>query len=372
MTSPPTNADLDAWSSLQLESGFSPSTPIIDPHHHLFPPSRKPTAAFDAKRHESFGRASTSSGYLREDMERDAAHVRVVATVHVETRSGRGPEVALAESRFVKSVFDQNPKSDLTRGVVCAMDLTMDRGGIEKHVEEHLMVFRGSKQRLCGVRCQIANHDEYVSPALPGKAMLCVEGARVVGELGLTVDVWLYHTQILNMVGLCAAAPNTMFVCDHCAMPLRAFEDQVFEAWYKDMAVLGKRQNVVLKLGGLGMHCVGFTEERALSSNEMLQKFERYFDALVSLFGPDRCMLESNFPMDKACGSYKCFWNACKKFCLRFPPITRRKLLFESANQIYKLDMPVPHVSLYDYDENGNLLYEDDLRAKDSPKQTKL
>ena len=97
------------------------------------------------------------------------------------------------------------------------------------------------------------------------------------------------------------------------------------------------------------MHIFGMASESPLTSNELVHRCERWFKQVFLLFGEDRVFFESNFPMDKATSSYVSFWNAAKKMAFAFSdsPLTRRKLLFENANKVYRLQQPLPELKLY-------------------------
>ena len=165
---------------------------------------------------------------------------------------------------------------------------------------------------LSGVRFPIA-HDEMdeVISAAPKRVVYhprVIENARLVGRMGLSVDIWLYHTQLDDLCYLASQAPDTIFVCDHVAMPIRfgfraASLDQVFSEWKSGMAKLSECANVRIKFGGLCMFVSGFCKDEPLSSTELAQETQPWFDEVIRLF-PARVLFESNWPMDKAGVSY--------------------------------------------------------------------
>ena len=81
------------------------------------------------------------------------------------------------------------------------------------------------------------------------------------------------------------------------------------------MAALAECPNVMAKLGGLNMDINGFGwEERDLppTSAELVEATRRYFDYTIETFGVERCMFESNFPVDKLSCDYTVLWNSFK------------------------------------------------------------
>jgi predicted TIM-barrel fold metal-dependent hydrolase len=63
----------------------------------------------------------------------------------------------------------------------------------------------------------------------------------------------------------------------------------------------------------------------------------RYYLHTIQCFGPDRCMFESNFPIDRSSISYGSFWNAAKKIAATFDPKERDSMFFETAKRIYRI-----------------------------------
>ena len=92
----------------------------------------------------------------------------------------------------------------------------------------------------------------------------------------------------------------------------------MFADWRRNLAELSRRDNVVVKLGGMAMHLFGFDLDSAhraapASSEELAAAWRPYIEICIELFGADRCMFESNFPVDKRGVSYAVLWNAFKR-----------------------------------------------------------
>jgi predicted TIM-barrel fold metal-dependent hydrolase len=102
------------------------------------------------------------------------------------------------------------------------------------------------------------------------------------------------------------AFPQTTIILNHVGGPLGIgpYSDkkqETFAAWQAGVAELGKCQNVVVKLGGLGMLFGMFdfyTRETPPSSEELARAYKPYIETCIAAFGPDRGMFESNFPPD--------------------------------------------------------------------------
>ena len=116
--------------------------------------------------------------------------------------------------------------------------------------------------------------------------------------------------------------------------------DQVFAAWKQGIADLATCPNVVIKLGGLGMTRCGFGwHERPAppTSMELAETMGPYYLWCIEQFGVNRCMFESNFPVDKVSYSYHVMWNAFKRITRDFSPTERAALFHDTAVRAYRM-----------------------------------
>lgn len=132
-------------------------------------------------------------------------------------------------------------------------------------------------------------------------------------------------------------------VLDHFGTPLgvgpyESEREAIFEQWKVDLAAIAECENVVLKLGGLAMPDNGFgwhTAAKPPTSDEFLAVQSRYYLHGIEVFGPQRCMFESNFPVDRFSLSYGVFWNACKKLTADFSADERAAMFAGTAERVY-------------------------------------
>jgi predicted TIM-barrel fold metal-dependent hydrolase len=107
------------------------------------------------------------------------------------------------------------------------------------------------------------------------------------------------------------------------------------------MAVLAKTcPNVVAKLGGLAMPDNGFgwsERDRPASSDEFVSAQARYYHHMIDCFGSDRCMFESNFPVDKRSISYNTLYNGLKKIATDYSLDIKDQLFYGTAARVYGL-----------------------------------
>jgi predicted TIM-barrel fold metal-dependent hydrolase len=112
--------------------------------------------------------------------------------------------------------------------------------------------------------------------------------------------------------------------------------------WKRGIAELSTCPNVVVKLGGLGMAGMGFGWHERPSpptSEELAKAWAPYYLFCIEKFGADRCMFESNFPVDKISCSYTVLWNAFKRIAQGFSASERAALFRSTAARAYRLDI---------------------------------
>ncbi len=207
--------------------------------------------------------------------------------------------------------------------------------------------------RFRGIRHSSA-WDDAIAPAtsvVPPPDLLhdpaFVRGLQRLGALGLTYDSWQYHPQLKDVLSVARAAPATSIVIDHVGGPLgcgpyRSHRDAVFRDWAADMKALAACPNVHVKLGGLAMPVNGFDyhdEVLPPTSTRLAEDWKPWMQTCIELFGPDRCMFESNFPPDKGQCSYQVIFNAFKRIAAPYSEAEKTALFAKTAADVYRLEL---------------------------------
>ena len=115
----------------------------------------------------------------------------------------------------------------------------------------------------------------------------------------------------------------------------------MFAAWKKSVAELAKCENVTMKLGGMMMRlaALDYMElERPPTSDELARHWRPYIEPCLELFGADRCMAESNFPVDKMGIGFAGLFNALKRIVAGCSPDERAAIFAGTARRVYRLD----------------------------------
>lgn len=326
------------WLAKTQEAPLDPDLEIIDAHHHLW----------DAPRPR----------YLLDEFLADAAGNNVVASIYVESRSmyrvgGPEEERALGETEFANGLAAMAASgvygpTRVCDGIIGYVDLRLGEAArplLEKHQQL-------SGRRFVGVRNLTAHHpDPEVSATSIDYAPDLMHqrgfqaGVRALGDLGLVFDAFVFHPQLEDIAVLAKACPDTIIVIDHLGCPVgvgpyRGQRVQVLAEWSASMSALARYPNLRVKLGGFAMRVMGFafeTHDAPPGSDELARSWQPYFDQLVKAFGAERCMFESNFPVDKGSCSYTILWNAYKKMAAALTPAEKRNIFAQTARNVYRL-----------------------------------
>jgi len=336
----------EAWLALTPEDPIEPELPICDPHHHLW--LNRPDA-----RDQYGGR------YLLEELLQDIkmGH-KIVQTVFIECRSmyrETGPQEMrpVGETEFVQDITAQSASGQygttaVAAGIVGFADLTLG-AAVAPVLEAHT---EAGRDRFRGIRHSVVWDASPEMTSLRGfspKGLLLDakfrEGFACLQKYNMSFEAWLYHPQLMELVDLARAFPDTTIILNHIGGllgvgPYAGRHDEVFQQWKQGIAALSICPNVVVKLGGLGMPRCGFGwYERATppNSTELAEAMVPYYRFCIEQFGVDRCMFESNFPVDKISYSYTVIWNAFKRICRDFSPEDRAALFHDTAVRVYRL-----------------------------------
>jgi L-fuconolactonase len=326
----------DAWLAQRDEEVIDPALPIIDPHHHLW----------DRDNH-----------YLFHDLLDDTGSGHNIrATVFIQCRSmyrADGPVELqpVGETEFVNGTAAMSASGHYGEmracaGIVGYADLRL--GARVRDVLEAHVAAGGSRFR--GIRFSTPwDKDVQLTPVRPPQGIMLDktwrEGFAQLAPMGMTYDSLLFHTQLGELTDLARAFPQTTIVLNHVGNPIglgpyASKRDEVFAAWRKSIDELAKCENVVVKVGGMGMRVFGFGFDKRSEpplSAELAETWKPYADVCLNAFGAKRAMFESNFPVDKISCSYKVIWNALKRLAAGASNDEKAALFHDTAARVYRL-----------------------------------
>jgi L-fuconolactonase len=329
------------WLALTQEPALEPELPICDPHHHFWDFR---TARIPYQR------------YLLSELiaDVDCGH-NVRSTVFIEARSmyrAAGPlemrpvgEVEFVQGLAAASASGLYGKCRAAAAIVGHADLKL--GDRVEPVLDALQA--ASPNRFKGIRHIVTwNADPRVESRETEGVLSTAEfraGAKVLARMGLSLDTICCWPQLPEMVAFARAAPDLAIVINHLGGlnrtgPFAGRDDEVLPAWKSGMAELAKCSNVVLKLGGHGMPRFGFDwhlRDKPIGSEELAASMAPLMDYCIEQFGPDRCMFESNFPVDKVSFSHPVLLNAFKRFSKSYSGAERAALFHDTAARAYRI-----------------------------------
>jgi predicted TIM-barrel fold metal-dependent hydrolase len=163
---------------------------------------------------------------------------------------------------------------------------------------------------------------------------------------GLTLfDALAYHTQLADVADLAQSFPDLGIVLVHLGMPLgygryTGKRDEVFSAWKTSMTQVAAHPNVSVKLGGMVIRLAAFdflSLEAPPDSLALAAHWRPYVETCIELFGVERCMFESNFPVDKLGTGYNALWNAFKRITSGASSSEKTSLYSGTARRVYRL-----------------------------------
>jgi predicted TIM-barrel fold metal-dependent hydrolase len=322
------------------EAILEPELPIVDSAHHLFD---RPALR-----------------YMTDDFLADvrAGH-RIVATVYVETLAFArpdGPELLrpLGEIEFANGVGAMSASGvygdcRLCAGIVGHADLRFG-AQVGELLDQSLA---RAPERFRGVR-QITIEDDSDAPFRyvtnrPARGIMKHPNFRAgfheVASRGLSFDAAVFHHQLDEVAELADAFPDVAIVLNHVgqamAMDLDATgRKMVFEKLRLSLKALGRRPNVTCKIGGLGLPFWGFGFEKRsdpVGYLELAEAWRPYVEAAIEAFGPERCMMESNYPPDGRAAGFVPLWNALKHIVRGASAEEKAALFHRTATRVYRL-----------------------------------
>ena len=328
------------WLAQVQEEIIDPQLPIIDPHHHLWNGDNQLAGSFP---------------YLIENLNEDtfSGH-NIVGTIFMECAQGyysNGEEKykPVGETEFVVNLIKASKKLLKTTniiGIIGYADLMLG-GEVKDVLDKHLLkgegLFKGIRHAAgWDKNPEIHNsHSNPIENIYYNKSFR--EGAEELIKLNLTFDAWHYHHQIKDLSDFAINYPELTIIHDHFGGPLgvgpyEGKKKEIFQKWKDDISLLSESKNVFAKLGGLAMPVNGWNfhkQDKPASSDQIIDLHQEYYLHTINCFGVDRCMFESNFPVDRRSVSYHVLWNAFKKMILDYPDEDKNKLFFKNAKDVY-------------------------------------
>jgi L-fuconolactonase len=347
-----------------IESILEPDLPIIDAHHHLW--VRTPAELAELDRAQDLMSRTLAptfhrhARYLLDEYLADIGtghNIRATVFVQVHTMYRKsGPEKmrSVGEVEFANGVAAMAASGAFGDTAVCAgivgnVDLRL--GDAAREVMEAQQQAGGMRYR--GIRTTTTYDDDPTIVGNFGSAPRLVLDSqfraafRHLEPLGLSYDAYLLEYQLADLIDLARAFPLTQIIVNHVGglFGLGRYSGRTaerFARWRDNLDSLARCPNVTVKLGGLGMPVCGFRASVAAvpaDSRQLAGEWRPYIETCIELFGANRCMFESNFPVDAATTTYPVLWNAFKRIVSGASSEEKNALFSGTAKRVYRIEL---------------------------------
>jgi L-fuconolactonase len=337
------HAPRDEWlARAEPEEALEPDLAIVDAHLHLW----------------HYG----GHRYLIEEYAQDIAESghKVEASVYVECSNmyrATGPEhlKPVGETEFVvgqaaMAASHKYTTSKVAQVIVGHANLLLGeqvREVLQAHVAAANGRFRGIRYRakwdadtgITGSEWNASGPGIYLRPEFGN-------GLDVLASMGLSFDASVYHPQLPDVVALARKHPQARIVIVHTSNPLghssyAGKQAENHARFLSDLRELATCPNVFMKLGGMVMHLIAFDylhDPAPPTSRRLAELWRPWIEPCIELFGPDRVMVEGNFPVDKMGISYRTVWNMFKHLTASCSADEKKAIFSGTARRFYRMD----------------------------------
>jgi predicted TIM-barrel fold metal-dependent hydrolase len=242
----------------------------------------------------------------------------VVKSVHVQC--GWSEPDPVGETQWLQSIADVH---GFPHGIVAYADLA--HSDVESVLSRHRLFqnVRGIRQILNWHRdprkTYLARPDLMRDPAW-------LRGFELLKRYGLSFDLQIYPSQMADAADLASRHPDQQIILNHTGMPVDR-DAQGVQLWREGMRLLSACENVSVKISGPAIGDQSWT----------IASIRPFILETIEMFGTDRVMLASNFPVDKLHRSFTEMYGAFETVLAPFSPQERHTMFYANAERVYDL-----------------------------------
>ena len=298
--------------------------PIVDAHHHLWDLNNENTKyswLMVTEGEAFFGDyAAIRKSYLLEDYIKDAQNQNLIKSVHVQAE--HDDDKPINETAWLQSLADTH-SSKLPNAIVAFADFSKDN--IVEILDGHQEYknTRGIRQILSfnkeESKYSHASEDFMKNPTW-------VENFKNIRNRNLSFDIQIYKHQMQDAADLANKYDDVLFILNHTGEPCYQTEEYI-QSWEENMKNLAKCENVAAKISGLGM----FDPQWTIDSTRI------FVEKTIQIFGIDRCMFASNFPVDKIFNTFDNYWESFKEITKNYSENDKKLLFSSNAEKFYRI-----------------------------------
>ncbi len=346
-----------------------PFDEVIDPHIHLFdvrntPRPTRPVArlfgwndrllrraakaAFPTATYDFFGeRNHLVVDYLPPNYRADTVTSKVARYVHIQAGwKDKSPLDCVGETRWLESLADP------PAGIVAYADCNLG-----PRIGEVLDAHKAASTRMRGIRHMLSHHPapgvmDFTDDDELAENFLFRSGFRRLAEHDLSFDAWCYSHQLFDVADLARTHPEVPMVLCHVGTPVgyggefggvgvsEQERARIADQWRAGIEAIADNDHVHVKISGLLMPCLGFgfeTADRRPTTSELVDRLGPLVRHTIDTFGPDRCMVASNFPVDRVSTDYNVAFAAMLELTDQDGPDAQQQLFAGTAERFYRL-----------------------------------
>lgn len=207
--------------------------------------------------------------------------------------------------------------------------LADDRGAADAIIAKAFLAGPEIGEVIAANECRLLRgFRDMSSPVNIGRSEF-TEGFDQIAAAGLSLEVLVPYRNFADVCELADRRPDATIVLGHAGQPEER-DDDYFAAWSTGLQQFADRPNVVVKISALAS---------GADPNWTPDSIRRWFDTCLDVFGPERSMLGSNWPIDRLYGSYVELVEAYDVLAQRLDPHERSSLFADTATRVYRIDI---------------------------------
>jgi predicted TIM-barrel fold metal-dependent hydrolase len=293
--------------------------PIVDAHQHFWDPvaNNHPWLKPDSNILFRYGDYSAiKQRYLPDDYLIEAAGHQVRETVYIETEWD--PETPIDETRYATSLSE---RFGLPNAIVAQAWLDRDDTATVIAGQAAFPLVRSVRHKPGGPATPDAVGRERTLMSDP---KWC-RGFELLERHGLHFDLQTPWWNLDEALGLARDFPRTLIVLNHAGLPSDRSAAGL-GGWHAAMARFASQPNVRVKISGLGQR----DRRWSVDDNRWI------VEEIVAMFGAERAMFASNFPVDSLCGSFDTIFTGFKQIASRYSEADQQRLFCDTARSVYQ------------------------------------
>jgi predicted TIM-barrel fold metal-dependent hydrolase len=294
---------------------------IVDAHHHLWNLNRIHYPWLMERGVVRFFGDPTpiQHDYLVGDFLDDIGDLPVTSSVHIQV--GADSSDSIAETRWLQSEAQTTPLG-IPNAIVAFCNLADENS-------EEILDAQAESGNLRGIRQIVGRSPDEDAKRGTGALLdnsIWIENLARLPSRRLSFDLQLIPEQLPQVTEVLGDIPDLRVALCHCGSPHDQSKDGL-ASWRKGLARLAELPNVYCKLSGFCMFEQNWDAERVRQTTL----------TAIDIFGVDRCMFGSNFPVEKLYVSYQTLYSSYLDIAAEFSEPQQQNLLADTARRFYRI-----------------------------------